>query len=221
MDLNKVNRKVIIGLAVITALVSYKQISPNLSGYFGSKWCVCFFLPAFIPVLFGIFVKDAPKSAVIASSIVAIVVHFERILLGLDTLYNGEVRNPAVASAIAIVASLMTGIIFLMVDRKKKLSIWKKCQDNCLRVVYLRTDCFQSIFQWIVGRDVDTWFKEKFRYTIVVGVTLMKSSADLAEAGYQTSIENAGLLPEQIDLLIIATDTPEFISPSTASKLCG
>ena len=125
MDLNKVNRKVIIGLAVITALVSYNQlISPNLSvGILAQNGVYAFFSSAFIPVLFGIFVKDAPKSAVIASSIVAIVVHFSVYYLGLTPYTTGEVRNPAVASAIAIVASLMTGIIFLMVDRKKKLSI--------------------------------------------------------------------------------------------------
>ena len=125
MDLNKVNRKVIIGLAVITALVSYNQlISPNLSvGILAQNGVYAFFFFLFIPVLFGIFVKDASKSSVIASSIVAIVVHFSVYYLGLTPYTTGEVRNPAVASAIAIVASLMTGIIFLMVDRKKKLSI--------------------------------------------------------------------------------------------------
>jgi 3-oxoacyl-[acyl-carrier-protein] synthase-3 len=48
-----------------------------------------------------------------------------------------------------------------------------------------------------------------------------ESTADLAEAAGRRAIESAGLAPEDIDLLIVATDTPEFISPATSSVLHG
>jgi len=46
-----------------------------------------------------------------------------------------------------------------------------------------------------------------------------QSTADLCiEAGNQ-ALSRAGLSPGQIDLLIVCTDTPEYLSPSTASKV--
>lgn len=72
-------------------------------------------------------------------------------------------------------------------------------------------------FNELLGEDVDTWLKEKVQIYNRRWCDPDESSADLAEEAIRQAIENAGLLPEQIDLLIIATDTPEFISPSTAS----
>ncbi len=46
-----------------------------------------------------------------------------------------------------------------------------------------------------------------------------ESSADLAFEAGKKALENGNVNPEDIDLLIIATDTPEYISPSTASKV--
>lgn len=48
-----------------------------------------------------------------------------------------------------------------------------------------------------------------------------ESTADLAESAGRRAIETAGLAPEDIDLLLVATDTPEFISPATSSVLHG
>jgi len=48
-----------------------------------------------------------------------------------------------------------------------------------------------------------------------------ESTADLAEAAGCRAIESAGLGPNDIDLLIISTDTPEYISPATASVVHG
>lgn len=44
-----------------------------------------------------------------------------------------------------------------------------------------------------------------------------ESSADLAEHAARQALERAGLSADKLDLIIIATDTPEFVSPSTAS----
>lgn len=48
-----------------------------------------------------------------------------------------------------------------------------------------------------------------------------ESTADLAEAAARRALERAGLGGGDIDLLIVATDTPEHISPATSSVLHG
>lgn len=48
-----------------------------------------------------------------------------------------------------------------------------------------------------------------------------ESTADLAEAAARRALESAGLQASDIDLLIVATDTPEHISPATSSVLHG
>lgn len=124
VNLKVVNRLVIAFLALVTILVSYNQmVNPNLSvGILAQNGVYAFFSAAFIPVLFGVFVKDAPKSSVIAASVVAIVVHFSVYYLGLTPYTSGTVRNPAVASAMAIVAAFFTGVTLLLIDRKKRIS---------------------------------------------------------------------------------------------------
>jgi len=46
-----------------------------------------------------------------------------------------------------------------------------------------------------------------------------ESTAGLCVAAAKDALRNANLSPLDIDLLIIATDTPEYVSPSTASKV--
>jgi 3-oxoacyl-[acyl-carrier-protein] synthase-3 len=48
-----------------------------------------------------------------------------------------------------------------------------------------------------------------------------ESTADLAEHAARRALESAGVGPDDIDLLIVATDTPEYISPATSSVLHG
>ena len=48
-----------------------------------------------------------------------------------------------------------------------------------------------------------------------------ESTADLAERAARRALEDAGVAAAEIDLLIVATDTPEFISPATSSVLHG
>jgi 3-oxoacyl-[acyl-carrier-protein] synthase III len=48
-----------------------------------------------------------------------------------------------------------------------------------------------------------------------------ESTADLAAAAGIRALESAGLEPSAIDLLIVATDTPEYISPATAAVVQG
>jgi len=48
-----------------------------------------------------------------------------------------------------------------------------------------------------------------------------ESTVDLAEQAGRKAMASAGLEPSDIDLLIVATDTPEYVSPATASVLHG
>ena len=48
-----------------------------------------------------------------------------------------------------------------------------------------------------------------------------ESTADLAIAAGQRALESAQLEPTDIDLLIVATDTPEYVSPATSSVVHG
>jgi 3-oxoacyl-[acyl-carrier-protein] synthase-3 len=48
-----------------------------------------------------------------------------------------------------------------------------------------------------------------------------ESTADLAEHAARRALDDAGLEADAIDLLIVATDTPEFISPATSSVVHG
>ncbi len=48
-----------------------------------------------------------------------------------------------------------------------------------------------------------------------------ESAADLAEAAAHQALKAAGMGPEDVDLLVVSTDTPEYVSPATASVLHG
>jgi 3-oxoacyl-[acyl-carrier-protein] synthase-3 len=43
-----------------------------------------------------------------------------------------------------------------------------------------------------------------------------ESTANLAEAASLKALESAGITPDQLDLIILATDTPEHLSPATS-----
>lgn len=76
-----------------------------------------------------------------------------------------------------------------------------------------------QFFNELLGEDVDTWLKEHVQIYERRWCNENESTADLVENACQKAIKNANLQPENIDLLIVATDTPEYISPSTASVI--
>lgn len=110
-----INRIAIVGIGIAAFFLSWDQIvNPKLSvAIFAQNGVYAYFSAAFVPILFGMFLKDATKKVVITSSIVAIIVHFSMYYGKLPvplTLATGE--NPGVASAIAIILSVATGLIF-------------------------------------------------------------------------------------------------------------
>ncbi len=76
-----------------------------------------------------------------------------------------------------------------------------------------------SYFNELLGEDVDTWLKEFVQIYERRWCSEGETTADLVEQACIRAIDNAGLKPKDIDLLVIATDTPEYISPSTASVI--
>lgn len=116
------NRTVIVAIGIISILLSYDQlINPKLSvGIFAQNGVYAYFSAAFVPILFGMFLKGTSKAAVITASLVAIVVHFSYFYgnLGVPfTIATGQ--NPGVAAAMAITASIISGGIVYFFTREK------------------------------------------------------------------------------------------------------
>jgi len=74
-----------------------------------------------------------------------------------------------------------------------------------------------SYFNELLGEDVDTWLTENLTIRERRWCSENESTADLVEEASKLALKNAGLTPKDLDLIIVATDTPEYISPSTAS----
>lgn len=68
----------------------------------------------------------------------------------------------------------------------------------------------------LLGENVDEWLRP-MNYIERHICSENESTADLATAAGQSALENAGVKPTEVDLIIVATDTPEYISPATGS----
>jgi len=74
-----------------------------------------------------------------------------------------------------------------------------------------------SYFNDLLGEDVDTWLVDNLTIRERRWCAENESTADLVIEASKITLKNAGLSVENLDLIIVATDTPEYISPSTAS----
>jgi len=74
-----------------------------------------------------------------------------------------------------------------------------------------------SFFNKLWGKDVDTWLVENLTIRERRWCAEDESTADLVERCARPILERAGVGTEQLDLIVVATDTPEFVSPSTAA----
>jgi len=121
-SLSIINKVVIVILAVLAIIISYNQlINPNLSvGILAQNGVYAFFSAAFVPVLFGIFIKETPKKAAIGASITAMVVHFSVYYGQLTPYTTGAIRNPAVAATLAIVSAVLVGLVLMSIYRNKQ-----------------------------------------------------------------------------------------------------
>lgn len=119
----RLNKVVIAVLGLVAILLSYDQlINPKLSvAIFAQNGVYAYFSAAFVPILFGMFLKDVKKIVAIAASLTAVIVHF--------SFYYGQIavpftvatgENPGVAAAMAVLSSLVVGGIFYLVTRRKE-----------------------------------------------------------------------------------------------------
>jgi 3-oxoacyl-[acyl-carrier-protein] synthase III len=76
-----------------------------------------------------------------------------------------------------------------------------------------------SFFDNMLNENVSTWLEENVAIYERRWTTDNQSVADLAAEAAKNAMAAGEVAPGDIDLLIIATDTPEYISPSTASKV--
>jgi Na+/proline symporter len=108
------NRAVITALAAISfGLAWWQLVAPNLSVIiFAQLGVYAYFAAAFIPVLFGTFLKDTPAVAAVAAAVTAVAVHFVLYYTGQDYFpYYQEVtvKNPGISTALGIVAATVVG----------------------------------------------------------------------------------------------------------------
>ena len=73
----------------------------------------------------------------------------------------------------------------------------------------------------MLGEDVDPFVRETLGIRERHWCAPDQSTADLAEEAARAALADAGLAPEDVDLLIVSTDTPEYVSPATSSVLHG
>ncbi|NDJ87472.1 MAG: ketoacyl-ACP synthase III [Chloroflexi bacterium] len=69
----------------------------------------------------------------------------------------------------------------------------------------------------MLGEPVDQWLIDNvgIRERHLIGDD--ENTSDLAVAASKQAIERAGISPTELDLIILATDTPDYVSPGTAS----
>lgn len=72
-------------------------------------------------------------------------------------------------------------------------------------------------FNDLLGSDVDTWLQNNVQIFNRRWAEEGAAISNLIVEACQQAMDNAGIKASDIDLLIVATDTPEFVSPSTAS----
>lgn len=76
-----------------------------------------------------------------------------------------------------------------------------------------------AYFNELLGEDVDTWLRTNVNIKERRWCAENESTVDLCEKAAIKALEGAGISADQLNHIIVATDTPEYISPSTASVL--
>jgi len=76
-----------------------------------------------------------------------------------------------------------------------------------------------SYFDELLETDVSSWLEERMSIYQRHWCGEGESTADLCFHASLQALERAGLEARDLDLIIVATDTPEYLTPSTASVL--
>ncbi len=67
------------------------------------------------------------------------------------------------------------------------------------------------------GVEIKDWMVEKLGIKVKKISESWEAASDLAKIAGEEALKNSGVSPQDIDLLIVATDTPDFFSPATSS----
>jgi len=128
-----INKVVIIGMALVAFLATRSQLlHPNLSvAIFAQNGVYSFFSIVFVPIVFGIFLKNTTRGTALAGSITALVTYFlvyylfpwmvntAGISFGFfDKYFTGKVQNPAIAASTAIALSVLVGLSVYYLNKK-------------------------------------------------------------------------------------------------------
>ncbi len=131
-----INRLVIVGMAVASFIAARSQILyPNLSvAIFAQNGVYSFFSIAFIPIVFGIFIKNTSLKTAVTGSLTALLVYFLVYYVSpwmintlgfslgyFDKYFTGKVQNPAIAAATAIIISSLVSLSLHFSTRNKAL----------------------------------------------------------------------------------------------------
>ena len=68
-----------------------------------------------------------------------------------------------------------------------------------------------------LGEPVDAWLREHVGIEERHVMADDEATSDLAVAAARQALARAGLTPEALDLIIVATDTPDYLSPATSA----
>ncbi|MBX2804186.1 MAG: ketoacyl-ACP synthase III [Myxococcales bacterium] len=74
-----------------------------------------------------------------------------------------------------------------------------------------------AVFDARFGTGVGDWLVENLTIRQRYWVAPEQATSDLCVQAATHALDAAGLEPEEIDLIIVATDTPDYLSPSTAA----
>lgn len=74
-----------------------------------------------------------------------------------------------------------------------------------------------SYFNDLYKMDIDTFLREKRNIFQRYFMNESQATSDLIMPAVEAAIAKANITKDDIDLLIVATDTPDYLSPSTAS----
>ena len=74
-----------------------------------------------------------------------------------------------------------------------------------------------AYFNGLLGEDVDTWLRQNVNIHSRRWCADDESVADLCEHAAHQALTRAAVRADELDLLIVATDTPEYVSPATGA----
>lgn len=77
----------------------------------------------------------------------------------------------------------------------------------------VKNDYFNKLY----NKDIDTFLREQRNIFERHYMAENQSTSDLIIPAAQEALKNAGLTAKDLDLIVVATDTPDYVSPSTAA----